>query len=80
LDNTSEIIALIFWIILIWSEGIFTDETSRVDWPFSGSKETLEASLPREDAVWCISWMEGSGMALNWINQWTTQKEKTEYH
>lgn len=74
-DYTSEIKALILIIILIWSGGIFTDETSRVDCPFSGSKVMLEASLPSEDAFWFISWMEVSGIALNWWTDIPTKRK-----
>ena len=55
IDGTSEINALIFWIILNWSGGMFAGETSRVEYPSTGKVEELGASN--------ISWFEVSGIA-----------------
>ena len=52
-----------FWIILIWSGGIYTDEDSRFNWPLPGRLRKSEASLPGNDAASCVSWPEVSGIS-----------------
>lgn len=59
---TSEISALILWIILIWSLGILTAKPSRANRPLSGSKVEPEASIRGREASWCVSWLELSNV------------------
>lgn len=61
-ELTSEISVLMFSIILIWSKGIYADETSRFDWLLSGSMGKLGLSLPTSEAAF-ISWLEVLGLA-----------------
>ena len=64
MNSTSEINVWMFWIVLIWSGGTFKYEASRLNCPFSGTKEELEASLLRTCAVPCSSMFELSSVAF----------------